>query len=80
MFPKYYLRYTFSTPLYLFAIFVTGYILGRMRISFMPSLYKLILILSMLLVLKIIISWAIKKYRMERIKRRILRFKNELKI
>jgi phosphoglycerol transferase MdoB-like AlkP superfamily enzyme len=80
MLPKGYLRYTFSTPIFLFTVFITGYILGGMRTGFMASLYKLAFILIMLFILLKIIPWARNKYWLWNVKRRIakgLRYKPE---
>ncbi len=62
MLPRHYLYYAFSTPLYLFAAFLTGYVLGRMRVSFTASLYKLIILLVILFVLQIIMVILGRKY------------------
>lgn len=56
MLPRHYLYYTFGSPVYVFSAFVIGYVLGRMRISFTASLYKLIILLVILFVLQIIMA------------------------
>lgn len=62
MLPRHYLYCTLSTPLYLFAAFLIGYLLGRMRISFTASLYKLIILLVILFVLQIIMVKLGRRY------------------
>lgn len=62
MLPRHYLYYTFSSPVYVFAAFVIGYVLGRMRLSFTASLYKLIILLVILFVLQIIMVILGRKY------------------
>lgn len=62
MLPRHYLHYTFSSPVYVFAAFVIGYVMGRMRVSFTASLYKLIILLVILFVLQIIMVILGRKY------------------
>jgi len=62
MLPRGYLYYTFDGPLYFFFAFLTGYILGRMRVSFTASVYKLIIFLVILFVLQIIMVILGRKY------------------
>jgi UDP-N-acetylmuramyl pentapeptide phosphotransferase/UDP-N-acetylglucosamine-1-phosphate transferase len=47
---------------YVFAAFVIGYVMGRMRLSFTVSLYKLIILLVILFVLQIIMVILGRKY------------------
>ena len=79
MLPRHHLYYTFRTPLFLFAAFVAGYVLGRMRISFTVSLYKLVVLLIMLFLFQIIMCEVGKKYfkRKNRNKRRMGRAPQE---
>ena len=62
MLPRHYLYYTFSSPVYAFAAVVIGYVMGRMRLSFTVSLYKLIILLVILFVLQIIMVKLGRKY------------------
>ena len=71
MLPKGYLSYTFSPLLYIFLAFFIGYILSKAGISFITSLYKLLLLLSMLFLLEIIVYKVKRKYFPKKKKRRI---------
>ncbi len=56
MLPRHFMYYTFRTPVCWFGTFLTAYVLGRMRIGFTASFYKLLIFLAMLCLLQIIMS------------------------
>lgn len=62
MLPRHYLHYTFSSPLYVLAAFVIGYVLGRMRISFTAGVVKLVILVVVLFLLQIIMVKLGRKY------------------
>jgi ABC-type transport system involved in cytochrome bd biosynthesis fused ATPase/permease subunit len=83
MLPRYYLYYTFSSPLYVFAAFVIGYVLGLMGVSFKSGLIKLIILLAAIFILEATLRIACAKIRRDnlekkaRIRRRIARAENQ---
>ena len=62
MLPRHFMYYTFRTPLCWFGTFLTAYVLGRMRIGFMASFYKLLIFLAVLFLLHIILSKVRRRY------------------
>ena len=62
MLPRHYLYYGLGTPLYVFAAFVIGYVMGRMRVSFTAGLVKLVILVAILFLLQIIMVKLGRKY------------------